>query len=141
MAPHFHQPTKKEAPWALLQMRQRRSQGPLMPKAKAPSRSVSQLWHRGTLEGPLLKSSTRDLDTPPLVPSRSPLTQLCPASSLMRTEGAQGPTPDSHHLYGAQGNCCTGRCRLKKDVQLESCELRFIWSKMRTAAQQAACQF
>ena len=39
MAPHFHQPTKKEAPWALLQMRQRRSQGPLMLKAKAPSRS------------------------------------------------------------------------------------------------------
>ena len=29
-------------------------------------------------------------------------------------------------------------CRLKKDVQLESCELSFIWGEMRTAAQEAA---
>ena len=29
-------------------------------------------------------------------------------------------------------------CQLKKDVQLESCELSFIWGKMRTAAQEAA---
>ena len=28
----------------------------------------------------------------------------------------------------------------KKDVQLESCELSFIWGKMRTAAQEAASQ-
>ena len=28
-------------------------------------------------------------------------------------------------------------CRLKKDVQLESCELSFIWGKMRTVAQEA----
>ena len=28
----------------------------------------------------------------------------------------------------------------KKDVQLESCELNFIWGKMRTAAQEAASQ-
>ena len=28
-------------------------------------------------------------------------------------------------------------CQLKKDVQLESCELSFIWGKMRTAAQEA----
>ena len=27
-----------------------------------------------------------------------------------------------------------------KDVQLESCELSFIWDKMRTAAQEAASQ-
>ena len=27
---------------------------------------------------------------------------------------------------------------LKQDVQLESCELNFIWGKMRTAAQEAA---
>ena len=29
---------------------------------------------------------------------------------------------------------------IKKDVQLESCELSFIWSKMRTAARKAASQ-
>ena len=29
-------------------------------------------------------------------------------------------------------------CQLKKDVQLESCELSFIWGQMRTAAQEAA---
>ena len=28
----------------------------------------------------------------------------------------------------------------KKDVELESCKLSFIWSKMRTAAQEAASQ-
>ena len=28
----------------------------------------------------------------------------------------------------------------KKDVQLESCELSFIWGKMSTAAQEAASQ-
>ena len=28
----------------------------------------------------------------------------------------------------------------KKDAQLESCELSFIWGKMRTAAPEAACQ-
>ena len=28
----------------------------------------------------------------------------------------------------------------KKDAQLESCELSFIWGKMRTAAQEAASQ-
>ena len=28
----------------------------------------------------------------------------------------------------------------KKDVQLESCELSFIWGKMRTAAQEGASQ-
>ena len=31
-------------------------------------------------------------------------------------------------------------CQLKKDVQLESCELSFIWGKMRTAAQETASQ-
>ena len=31
-------------------------------------------------------------------------------------------------------------CQLKKDVQLGSCELSFIWGKMRTAAQEAASQ-
>ena len=31
-------------------------------------------------------------------------------------------------------------CQLKKDVQLESCELSFIWGKMRTAAQDPASQ-
>ena len=29
---------------------------------------------------------------------------------------------------------------LKKDVQLENCELSFIWGKMRTAAWEAASQ-
>ena len=32
------------------------------------------------------------------------------------------------------------RCRLKKNVQLESCELSFIWVKMRTAAREAVPQ-
>ena len=31
-------------------------------------------------------------------------------------------------------------CPLKKDVQVESCELSFIWGKMRTAALEAASQ-
>ena len=34
----------------------------------------------------------------------------------------------------------TAFCRLKKDVQLESCELSYIWGKMRTAAWEAASQ-
>ena len=29
---------------------------------------------------------------------------------------------------------------IKKDVQLENCELSFIWGKMRTAAREAASQ-
>ena len=32
------------------------------------------------------------------------------------------------------------QCQLKKDVQLESCELSFIWGKMRTAAWETASQ-
>ena len=38
--------------------------------------------------------------------------------------------------------CLTWCCfyRLKKDVQLGSCELSFIWGKTRTAAQEAASQ-
>ena len=31
-------------------------------------------------------------------------------------------------------------CQLKNDVQLGSCELSFIWGKMRTAAREAASQ-
>ena len=31
-------------------------------------------------------------------------------------------------------------CRLKTDAQLESCEVSFIWGKMRTAAREAASQ-
>ena len=31
-------------------------------------------------------------------------------------------------------------CQLKKDAQLESCELSFIWGKMRTAAREATSQ-
>ena len=34
----------------------------------------------------------------------------------------------------------SGFCWLKKDVHLESCELSFIWGKMRTAAWEAASQ-
>ena len=34
----------------------------------------------------------------------------------------------------------TAFCRLKKDIQLESCELSFIWGKMRAAAREAASQ-
>ena len=37
-------------------------------------------------------------------------------------------------MYGCES--CT--MLTKKDVQLESCELSFIWGKMRTAAQEAA---
>ena len=35
-----------------------------MPKAKAPSMSMSQLWHKGTLEGQLPKTPSVDLDIP-----------------------------------------------------------------------------
>ena len=31
-------------------------------------------------------------------------------------------------------------CQLKKDVQLESCEVSFIWGTMKTAAREAASQ-
>ena len=34
----------------------------------------------------------------------------------------------------------TEKVLTKKNVQLESCELSFIWGKMRTAAQEAASQ-
>ena len=75
MPPFSHCPTwlqasinqqRKEATWALLQMQQRRLLGPLMlmPKAKASSRSNSQLWHKGTWEGRLPKSPSRDPDIP-----------------------------------------------------------------------------
>ena len=59
-----NQKKKKEASWALLQMQRRRLLGLLLPKAKAPSRSMSQLWHKGTLEGRLPKSPSRDPDIP-----------------------------------------------------------------------------
>ena len=36
--------------------------------------------------------------------------------------------------------CGHHNCQLKKDVQLESCELSFIWGKMRTAVWEAASQ-
>ena len=39
---------RKEATWALFQMRQKRSLGLHMPKSKAPSRFASQLWQKGT---------------------------------------------------------------------------------------------
>ena len=39
-------------------------------------------------------------------------------------------------MYGCES--CT--MLTKKDVQLESCELSFIWGKMRTAAREAAPQ-
>ena len=74
---------KKEATWALLQMWQRRPLGPLMPKAKAPSRSMSQLWHKGTLEGWLPKTPSMDLDIPSwswarvLWPSSTQPPQIC----------------------------------------------------------------
>ena len=46
----------------------------------------------------------------------------------------------SVHLKRIQ--CCTSIISLltKKDAQCESCELSFIWGKMRTAAQEAAPQ-
>ena len=37
-------------------------------------------------------------------------------------------------------NSSHGWCRLKKKVQCESCELSFIWGKMRTIAQEIASQ-
>ena len=55
---------RQEVTWALLQMQQRRPLGPLMPKAEGPSRPVSLLWHKGTLEGQLPKSLSRDPDIP-----------------------------------------------------------------------------
>ena len=76
-------------------MRQRRPLDTLVPKAKAPSRSMSQLWHNEILEDQLPKSTSKDPDIPLLVLSRSPPTQLCPASSdsLLKTEGPQDPRP------------------------------------------------
>ena len=39
-------------------------------------------------------------------------------------------------IFPTQGS----NCRLKKDIQLESCKLSCTWGKMRTAAQEAASQ-
>ena len=36
--------------------------------------------------------------------------------------------------------CGRHNCRLKKDAHLESCELSFIWGKMRTAVGEATSQ-
>ena len=60
-------------------------------------------------------------------------------------------TAPGHHLFSVSGFASPGYClcqlkkkkrckKKKKDVQLESCELSFIWGKMRTAAQEAASQ-
>ena len=45
-------------------------------------------------------------------------------------------------MAGKEPNLVYTTCTLstKKDVQLENCELSFIWGKMRTAAQEAAFQ-
>ena len=102
---------RKEATWALLQMQQRRSLGLPMPVAKASSRSNSQLWHKGTLEIRLPKSPSRDLD----IPSWSRAGILQPSSAQppwthhWRLKMPRAPVPDSHHLYGAQGNSYSGR--------------------------------
>ena len=67
-----------------------------MPKAKAPSRSMSQLWHKGIFEGQLPKFPSRD----PNIPSWSKQEYSNPAlSSLLglatedwRCPGPQNPT-------------------------------------------------
>jgi len=43
-------------------------------------------------------------------------------------------------LKGRYGRRRVFYSQLKNDVQLESCEVSFIWGKMRTAAQEAASQ-
>ena len=43
-------------------------------------------------------------------------------------------------LKGRHGRRRVFYSQLKNDVQLESCEVSFIWGKMRTAAQEAASQ-
>lgn len=57
--------------------------GPFLPRPEALSKSVHQLWHKGTLEVQLL------------VLTMGPLTQLClaPSGLLLKTEGAQGSRP------------------------------------------------
>ena len=84
----------KEATWALLQMQQRRPLGLLMPKDKAPSRSMSQLWHKGTF-GLTAQIPIQGSGHLLLVQSRSPLIQLCPDSSDTvedwRCAGSQAP--------------------------------------------------
>ena len=136
MAPSLHQPTKKgsdpgpcfkcgkEGHWAHSCLKPRPPPGP------CPSTGIKGHWialgNRTSPPGPKQFSD----------PALKSLLRL----GTETLEVPRAPGPDSHHLYGAQGNCCTGRCRLKKDVQLESCELCFIWSKMRTAAQEAASQ-
>ena len=86
-----------------------------MAKAKASSRSTSQLWHKGTLEGRLPKSLSRDLD----IHSWSWAGVLQPSSAQpprthhWRLKVARAPDPNSHHLYGAQCNSYSGRIAYK----------------------------
>ena len=89
---------------------ERRSLGPLMPKAEASTRSVSQLWHKATLEGQLPKSPSRVLD----ILSWSWAGVLWPNSAqppwtrYWKLKVSRAPGPDAHHLYGAQGNSHSG---------------------------------
>ena len=80
-------------------------------KPRPPPRSMSQLWHKGTLEGRLPKSPSRDPDIPSwsragvLWPSSAQAPQTCHWSLKV----PRAPGPNSHCLYGAQGNSYSGR--------------------------------
>ena len=104
MAPSLINQQRKEATWALLQMWQRRPLGPLIPKAKGPSRSMSQLWHKGILEGRLPKSPFRDPSSWSWAGVLQPSSAQPSRTLHFRLKVPRALDPDSHHLYGAQGN-------------------------------------
>ena len=76
----------------------------LIPKAKAPSRSMSQLWHKGILEGRLPKSPSRDPSSWSWAGVLQPSSAQPSRTLHFRLKVPRAPDPDSHHLYGAQGN-------------------------------------
>ena len=82
-------------------MQQRRPLGLLISKAKVPSSSMSQLWHKGTLEDRLPKYPSRDLEIPswPQEGVLWPSSTHPPWTHHWRLEVPRAPGPDSHHLY------------------------------------------
>ena len=69
-------------------------------------------------------------------------TKLCPTLVTPMIVACQAllPMRFSREEYWSGLLFLSPGCRLKNDVQLESCDLSFIWRKMRPAALEAASQ-
>ena len=95
MAPSLHQ-TKKRSHLGPASNVAKNATRPAHAKAKALSKSRSELWHKGTFEGQLPKFASRDLDIPSWSkqeysnPALSSLLEL--ATEDWRCPGPQNPT-------------------------------------------------